>query len=423
MNIIVNVINYIIGLGATAILPITLLVIGTIFGLGIKQSLKSGITVGIGFIGINLIIGLLMDNLGQAAQMMVERIGLNLTVIDGGWASASAAAWGSPIAAVLIGICILVNFIMILTNTTKTLNVDIWNYWHVMFAGAVGYVVTGSLIFSVICTILFEIVLLVLTDKTAPYVEKFFEIEGVSLSTASSLMWVPIGFVIDKVVDKIPGLNKINADSDAIQKRLGVFGEPMILGVLLGIVLGLLAGYEIGQIWLLGVTMGAVMYLMPKMVKILLEGLLPISDAAKVFLQRKFGDKELYIGLDSAIALGHPAVISTALLLVPVMILLAAILPGNKVLPFGDLASIPFYVAFIVAHNKGNIIRSVVTGTILLAITFYVATAFAPVYTDMMISANYSIPEGVAQMSSITSGGSILNWLVLKLSELVKTFI
>ena len=56
--------------------------------------------------------------------------------------------------------------------------------------------------------------------------------------------------------------------------------------------------------------------------------------------------------MDAAVALGHPAVISTALILVPITVLLAVILPGNQVLPFGDLATIPFVVAFIVGAAK-----------------------------------------------------------------------
>ena len=42
--------------------------------------------------------------------------------------------------------------------------------------------------------------------------------------------------------------------------------------------------------------------------------------------------------MDAALTVGHPTVMSTSLLLVPISLLLAVILPGNQVLPFGDLA-------------------------------------------------------------------------------------
>lgn len=41
----------------------------------------------------------------------------------------------------------------------------------------------------------------------------------------------------------------------------------------------------------------------------------------------------MYIGLDTAVTLGHPTTIAVGLLLIPIMLILASILPGNKVLP------------------------------------------------------------------------------------------
>lgn len=123
-------VQYVLNLGPTVILPIAILVIGLIFRTGFKKALKSGITIGIGFVGINLVIGLLVDNLGPAAQHMVERFGLNLTVIDIGWPGAAALSWASPVAAILIPVCLAVNILLIVLKATKTLDIDIWNYWH-----------------------------------------------------------------------------------------------------------------------------------------------------------------------------------------------------------------------------------------------------------------------------------------------------
>ena len=50
---------------------------------------------------------------------------------------------------------------------------------------------------------------------------------------------------------------------------------------------------------------------------------MPVSEAARTFMQRRFPGRRYYIGLDSAIAAGQPAVIATSLLLVPVTLLVA----------------------------------------------------------------------------------------------------
>jgi PTS system galactitol-specific IIC component len=422
MDKLMEIVQYILGIGPTAILPLAILIIGLIFGTGFKKAFNSGIIIGIGFVGISLVANLLTSTLGPVAQQMVERFGLNLTVIDAGWPAAAAAAWASPVAAIMIPICLAVNLIMIFTKTTKTLDIDIWNYWHFIAAGATGYIVTGSWWFAILCAVLYEIVVLIVADKTAPMVSEFYELDGISLPTGSTAAFAPLGYLIGKVVDKIPGINSIKADAETIQKKFGIFGQPMMMGLILGCILGILAGLDVGAIFKTGISMGGVMLLMPRMVKILMEGLIPISEAVKTMLQKKYAGRELYIGIDAAVSVGHPSVMATALILVPITIFLAVILPGNKVLPFGDLATIPFYMAFIVGFRKGNIVHSVITGTILIAISLFMATNFADVHTAMMANADFNMPNGMTQISSLDMGGNLFNWLILKFAELCKAF-
>lgn len=424
MQTFVNGINYILDLGPTVILPITMLIVGLIFGTGFKTAFKSGITIGIGFVGINLVIGLLTDNLGTAAQAMVERFGLSLNVIDAGWPAAAAASWAMPISVLLIPICLVVNLLMIVFKMTKTLDVDIWNYWHFIAAGATGYIVTGgSVWFAVVCAVLYEMVVLVIADKTQPLAENFFGLEGISLPTGSTAAYALLGIPIGKVVGMIPGIKNLNADPESIQKRFGIFGEPMMVGLILGTVIGLLAGYDVGGAFQVGIAMGAVMLLMPRMVKILMEGLIPISEAAREFMKKRFPGRDLFIGLDAALAVGHPAVMSTALLLTPVTLLIAVLLPGNRVLPFGDLATITFYVAFIVASRKGNIIQSVITTAIILVFSLWMATDFAEIHTAMMANADFTAPGNITEISSLDMGGNFLNWLILKFSQFYQSII
>ncbi len=85
MDKLLAVVQYILNMGPTVILPITIVVLGMIFRIKFTKALKSGLTIGIGFVGINLVVNLLTSTLGPAAQGMVERFGLNLTVIDVGW--------------------------------------------------------------------------------------------------------------------------------------------------------------------------------------------------------------------------------------------------------------------------------------------------------------------------------------------------
>jgi len=422
MDTLLASVQYVLGLGPTVILPIAIFLIAIIFKVPVGRAIRSAIIIGIGFVGINLVIGLLSQSLGPAAQQMVERFGLSLTIIDVGWPGAAAGSWASPVAAILIPICLVANLILIFFKLTKTLDVDIWNYWHFIAAGATGFIVTGgNWWFAILCALIYEVLCLWMADKTQHLVENFYGLKGVSLPTGSTAAFGFVGIPIGWVIGKIPVIKDLHVDPQTIQKRFGIFGEPMIMGLILGIVIGLLAGYEIGETFKLGVSMGAVMLLMPRMVKILMEGLIPISEAAREYMKSRFKGRELYIGLDAALSIGHPANISTGLLLVPITLFLAIVIPGNKVLPFGDLATIPFYVSFVVASRNGNILHSVLSGTVVIAFALLMATDFGAVHTAMLDGV-YKFPEGASELSTLDMGGNFFNWIILKFSQLWETF-
>jgi galactitol PTS system EIIC component len=153
----------------------------------------------------------------------------------------------------------------------------------------------------------------------------------------------------------------------------------------------------------LGINLAAVMFLLPRMVSILMEGLIPISESAREFMQARASGREVYIGLDSAILIGHPAVISSALILVPIAILLSVILPGNRVLLFADLAVIPFVLAILGPICRGNIVRIVIIGTVILTVGFYVGNAIAPLMTQVAATSGFAIPEAAAGATFIVS--------------------
>ncbi|MGP4075977.1 galactitol-specific PTS transporter subunit IIC [Halobacillus sp. K22] len=413
----VDVIQGFLDLGATVILPVAIFLLGLLFGQKPGKAFRSGLTIGVAFVGIFLVVDLLVNNLGPAAQGMVDRLGVELNVIDVGWPASSSIAWASVVAAFIIPLGLVVNVLMLVTKTTKTMNVDIWNFWHYTFMAAMIYAISGSIVQGLIGAVIFQIICLKVADWTAPMVSEFYELPGVSIATGSTVSYAP-GIFLVQLLQKIPGVKNWNADPDTIQKRFGVFGESIFIGLFLGAAIGILAGYGVGEVIDIGMSMAAVMVLMPRMVKILMEGLMPVSESAREWLSKRFGDREIYIGLDAAVLLGHPSVISTALILVPITVVLAVILPGNSLLPFGDLATIPFVVAFIVGAARGNIVHSVIVGTVMIAMSLYFATDVAPIFTTMAENADFEMPEGSAQISSIDQGGNLINWVIYKIFSL-----
>lgn len=153
-----DVVQYILGFGPTVMLPLVLFVLALIFKIKPAKALRSSLTVGIGFVGIYAIFDILTNNVGPAAQAMVEQTGINLPVVDLGWPPLSAITWGSPIAPFVIPMTMLINIIMLAINQTKTVDVDMWNYWHFALAGTLVYYSTGSFWLGILASALIAII-------------------------------------------------------------------------------------------------------------------------------------------------------------------------------------------------------------------------------------------------------------------------
>ncbi|MEN8241708.1 MAG: PTS transporter subunit IIC [Chloroflexota bacterium] len=265
--------------------------------------------------------------------------------------------------------------------------------------------------------------MLFLGDWTAKGIQEFYQLPGISIPHGMTAPMVPLALPFNWLFDKIPGLRNVKADPEGIEKSLGpTFGDPMIMGLVIGFLLGLIAYFSefagafiptLGKIIVLSIELAAVMVLLPRMVRLLMEGLIPVSEAARDFMAKRDSDRKVYIGLDSAVLVGHPSAISTGLLLVPIAILLSIILPGNRMLLFADLAVLPFLCAQVAPMAKGNIVRMVFVGTFLLIIGFYVANALAPTITEVAGGTGYAIPENAAQISSIADGFIWAPWAFL----------
>ncbi len=398
-------------LGATVALPIIIFLFAVALGAQPGRAFRAGVTIGIAFIGINLVIGLMWTNLSEVAQAMVKNTGIQRDVVDVGWPSAAAIAFGSAVGLWVIPLTLVINILMLTARLTKTLNIDIWNYWHFAFIGSLTVAATGNLLLGLLAAAIAAALALFFADWTARAVQRFYGLPGISIPHLTTAPGVPIAIVVNRIIDRIPGLRDVQADPEAIRRRLGIAGEPVILGLIIGLVLGILGFYNAGDVQTVVVkvlktamNLAAVMLLLPRMVQILMEGLIPVSEAARDFMQRRAGGREIHIGLDSAILIGHPAAISTALVLVPVAILLSAILPGNRVILFADLAVIPFVVAMFAPLMRGNIFRMIIAGTITLAIGFYIATGMADLFTSAAIASGFAMPEGAVRITSIADG-------------------
>lgn len=379
-----QVFSYIISLGASVMMPIIFTIIGLCIGMKFGKALLSGLYVGVGFVGLGIVTALLTTNFSDPLTAISQIYHLQLNVFDMGWPAAASVAYNTAVGALIIPICLGVNFLMLITKTTRTVNIDLWNYWHFAFIGAVVYFVFDqSLLWGYFAAIVCYIVTLVMADLTAGKFQGYYEkLDGISIPQPFCQSFVPFTLCINWVLERIPGFNKLDIDTDGLKKKFGVLGEPLVLGVIVGALIGLVAHLDVKKILFLGVTMGAVMELIPRITKLFIDGLMPISDKTKELVDRKFHGKQVFIGMSPALVIGHPTALVCTLLLIPTYLVIAVVLPGNQFLPLASLAGLFYLFPMMLPYTKGNVVRTYIVGLVALTVGLWFVTDMAPAFTE-----------------------------------------
>ena len=424
-----EVFKYIIGLGAAVMMPVIFTILGVCIGIKLGDAVKSGLRVGVGFIGLSIVTALLTSALGPALSKVVDLYDLQLHVFDMGWPAAASVAYNTAVGAFIIPVCLGVNLLMLITKTTRTVNIDLWNYWHFAFIGAVIYFASDSLAWGFFGAIICYIITLILADITAKKFQGFYDgMEGISIPQPFCQGFMPFAWALNKGLDKIPGMNKLEIDAEGMKKKFGLLGEPLFLGVLVGVGIGCLTCSNWGEIvdqipyiLGLGIKMGAVMELIPRVTVLFIEGLKPISEATRQLIAKKFkGADGLNIGMSPALVIGHPATLVVSLLLIPVTLVLAVVLPGNEFLPLASLAGMFYVFPLVLPYTKGNVVKTFIIGLVVIILGLYMVTNLAHWFTlaaqDVYAVTGdeaVAIPQGFAG-GSLDFAASPLAWLIFK---------
>ncbi len=419
MAFIQTAVGWFLGLGSTVIVPIVLILLGLIFRVGWQKAVRGGVTVGVGLAGLFLVVDLIIAALQPAVGALATRMGLELTLVDVNWADAGIA-WGWPGVAGVVLTIIIVNLLMVFLRLTKTLWTDVWSYWHGSALAGFVWALTGSVTWGVVGGVVYLAIGSLLSDITAKEYQEFNDMPGIGVpcgpTVQASIFAIPVVWVIDR----IPGLKDWDASPEGIRKRFGLIGEPAILGLVLGIIIGIAAGYNVQGFLGLGMQVATMMLVLPRMVSIISEGLVPITMSIIEFMRERFPDREIHVAVDCAVLLGHPAVMASSVILFPLSILLAVILPGVQMLPIASLAVIPFWAGAVVPYTKGNVVKTVIV-LLLFAIPYlYFATLTADIHTAAFANMGQftaEIESGL-QLASWDMGGDPLGFVILNVFKL-----
>lgn len=380
MEVLRNFFQYVLNLGPSVFVPIIMLLIGLIVRMKVKDAISAAIIFGVAFAGMQLVIDYMLTNISPAAKAFALHTGINLTAVDGGWTTGASITWAWKYAFLAFPLSIGINVIMLIFNWTKTLNVDMWNVWGDAFTAVMTTYISGNVYLGFLAAAIQVIVKLKIGDLWGREVEELTGIPGVTLAHYMTLI-ACILYPIDKLLDLMPVFNK-QFDVNALKKKIGIFAENHIMGFIVGTALGLIGHYTIAKSLILGINAAAALTLFPMVSKLFMQALSPISDAVSTFMKEHFSGRELYIGLDWPILAGANEIWVLGVLLIPVELLFAIVLPGNRVLPFAGLINLSIIVVAYLL-GRGNILRMLVYGVITTPFFLYIGTYFAPYMTRL----------------------------------------
>ncbi len=420
MAIITQFIN---DIGNFIFIPVIFLLLMKLLGRSWAESTQSAMKVGIGFIALSMVVTFMLEKMQPAIKGLSAKTGSSLSAIDVGGAATAVMGFGSSMGAIIIPLCVATNIIMLVLRLTDCVNVDVFNLHQNASMGAIVYAYSGNFLYGVLTAAIFHMIALIGADLGAKNNNEFYNLpKGVSISHPVANTYLFFAYPFNWLFDHIPGVRHWNATAESIQKKFGIFGDPTMVGFLIGVCLGLV-GYSWSDPYhaiisslQLGMYLAAVMLLLPKMTSIMMEGLVPLSNAVRKKMVKRFPDREITVGMDTALIIGNPAVIAPALLLIPIIVILAVILPGNKVMPMGDLSQFVFFIAAMVPVFKGNIIRTWLASVFLFGGGLYIASWMTPATNQVFQQFGAGAKKGV-MYSSLNPSANPLTGLFAAVSH------
>lgn len=379
-----NLFQWFISLGGPAIMFVIITLLSLGFGVKFSKSLESGIRMAIALTGMTAAISLLTEALGPALQDFVKSTGVDLHITDLGWAPMAVITWGSIYTLYFAFICTIVNLLLLFTNKTKTLNVDLFNIWNISIIGLLVEYYAHNMIITSLFVIMIYTLMLKNSDVLKPSINKVLNYDENNVTTTAhpSLLIAPFVFVIDIFITKfLSFIDKFDFNAETLNKKIGFWGSKFAIGVYLGAFIGVLGQQSLKDVLTLGFTTGVVLELFAYIGGWFGPAIEPLSNRISSIMSSKLRGRKLFIGIDWPILASSAELWAVVNILAPILLFIAMFLPGNNVLPLGGIL-LTVLVPALLLITKGKVIRMTIIGTILLPLFLWAATMISSFLTN-----------------------------------------
>ncbi|MBD5068927.1 MAG: PTS galactitol transporter subunit IIC [Lactobacillus sp.] len=416
--------------GASVVVPAMIFIIALFLKVKPKTAMMSAFYAGVGLTGFGWIISQFTPVVTTIIKQMVDNTGIDLPVVDIGWQAGSLATFGSSVGLTFFVFGLLFELIIFALGITKIfMPSNLWNNFGFMLWGTLAYFVTQNFWLSLGLSFFMLLYALLLAEVQADRWSDYYGVKNATVSSLHNIEQVIPALILDPLWNLL-GFNKVKMTPATFKDKLGVFGEPTTLGALLGLIIGIIGNLNNlgdlkawGQILQFAIQLSAVMTIFPLVTGVFAKAFTPLAEEIDKNRQTKAAEqgevadelndkKRWFLGVDDGVGYGEPATIISGVILIPIMVVIAFLLPGNKTLPIVDLIALPFMVESIVALTRGNILKVIANGIVWFTLGLYASSWLGTIYTGAVSHYGAVIPAGVVLITSFNLVARPLNALV-----------
>ncbi|MBA1392513.1 PTS galactitol transporter subunit IIC [Lactobacillus sp. XV13L] len=416
--------------GASVVVPIMIFIVALCLKVKPKTAMMSAFYAGVGLTGFGWVIQAFTPTITKIIKQMVNNTGIKLPIVDIGWQAGSLASFGSTVGLSFFVFCLIAELLLFAFGVTKIFMAsNLWNNFGFMIWGTVCYYVTHNFWLSLGLSFFMLLYALLLAEVQADRWSDYYGVKNASVASLHNIEQVIPAIILDPLWNLL-GFNKVKMTPEYFKNKLGVFGEPTTLGAILGLLIGILGNINAlttlkawGQILTVAVQLSAIMTIFPLITNVFSQAFTPLADeidknthkeavkSTEVIDEVK-NKKRWFLGVDDGVGYGEPATIISGVILIPIMVLIAFLLPGNKTLPIVDLISLPFMVESIVAITRGNILKVIANGIVWFSLGLYASSWLGTFYTGAVSHYGVALPAGIILITSFNLMARPLNALV-----------
>lgn len=404
--------------GASVVVPLMIFIIALFLKVKPKVAMMSAFYAGVGLTGFGWIITEFTPVVTKIIKQMVTNTGIKLPVVDIGWQAGSLVSFGSSVGLTFFVFGLIFELVIFALGITKVFMAsNLWNNFGFMLWGTMAYYVTHNFWLSLGLSFFMLLYTLVLAEIQANRWSDYYGVKNATVASLHNIEQAIPAIILDPLWNLL-GFHKVKMTPEYFKNKLGVFGEPTTLGALLGIIIGILGNLHHlgtvgawGEIFKFAIQLSAVMTIFPLVTGVFARAFMPLAEEIDKNRKQKakasgqevdqINDKKRwFLGVDDGVGYGEPATIIAGVILIPIMVVIAFVLPGNRTLPVVDLIALPFMVESIVALTRGNILKVIANGIVWFTLGLYASSWLGGIYTGAVSHYGAAIPAGVVLITS-----------------------